>query len=446
MSNVLIRIYWYNFFGIYYWSIDDLKLSEGYTNDLRIENVGLAWDDQKTLTNESFSSMIPLGQLGHGHKLTDFKVNFVNMGGQAQNDVIFEMTISKSNSKIFEGSSELSFLDIGWRSELLIENSFEPNETGDYLLEYKLNQKEEDDNIEDNTCSVFFKVTDSVYSRADEFPNSKFSYNSLRFIRDGWDLHANVGHFFGSVFPIYSDCEVKGISTFITGGLADGNINFRYTIWKDIGDEAHIEPYLLLASDWRDLDSSMFNQRLYLPVSRDGESEFIQKDEILWVGVQYSNWHEDEDVRRTKGMSLGVTNQTQMNDRRSIAVHPNFAPSGPAFVTSSLRHNLMVHLILEPGSAGISNAFLQNPILLAQNYPNPVSDRTTIEFKLDQPQQIEFMIQDAFGRVLLTETHQGYAGGNSISFNVNGYPSGIYFYTIKTRDQQFSKSMVIAKN
>lgn len=170
MSDVLIKIYWYNDFGIYYWSIDDLKLSEGYSNDLRIENVGLVWDDQNSLTTESFSSMIPLGQLGHGHKLTDFNLSFVNMGELPQNDVIFEMTISKSNSKIFEESSELSFLDIGWRSELLIEDSFEPNETG---------------------------------------------------------------------------------------GLADGEINFRYTIWKDIGDEAYIEPNLLLESDWRDLDSSM---------------------------------------------------------------------------------------------------------------------------------------------------------------------------------------------
>lgn len=36
----------------------------------------------------------------------------------------------------------------------------------------------------------------------------------------------------GSVFPIYEDCEIDGLSAYIMGGLADGLIDFEYTLWK----------------------------------------------------------------------------------------------------------------------------------------------------------------------------------------------------------------------
>lgn len=63
MPDVLIRINWKNFFGLYFWIIDDFELAEAYDNDLRIQYVDLEWDNLIEETHESVSFMMPISQL-----------------------------------------------------------------------------------------------------------------------------------------------------------------------------------------------------------------------------------------------------------------------------------------------------------------------------------------------------------------------------------------------
>ncbi len=233
------------------------------------------------------------------------------MGKFEQHDIKFDLSITKNGSQVFQGQAKAPYLDLYRTDTLKIESSYEPVDIGKYEIEFNLAQEEQDDFPQDNIKIVDFLVTDSIYSRAGSIPDHNYSLNFEVYQRDDWDLHANLGHFMGSVFPIYAECEVDGIAVYITGGLADGQIEFRYTIWKDdyfTGD--FIDPYLLMETERVVLDSSMFNQWIYLPIYKDGETEFLEPGFLYYAGVEYNNWHEDELIRKNYGLSIGATRTT----------------------------------------------------------------------------------------------------------------------------------------
>jgi hypothetical protein len=90
----------------------------------------------------------------------------------------------------------------------------------------------------------------------------------------------------------------------------------------------------------------------------------------------------------------------------------------------------------------------QNTPELLQNYPNPFSDGTFIEFKLDKPGKYNLSVLDVNGRTLrmlggddqLSTTHIIYWDGNDDS----GKPvaTGVYFYRLETNGFSDMKRMV----
>ena len=81
---------------------------------------------------------------------------------------------------------------------------------------------------------------------------------------------------------------------------------------------------------------------------------------------------------------------------------------------------------------------------LGQNYPNPFTNSTTIEFSLPSRQQVNLQLLDLQGRViktLLSETRS--AGSHTISFSNKGLSSGIYFYKMEAGGFNATKKMII---
>lgn len=66
-----------------------------------------------------------------------------------------------------------------------------------------------------------------------------------------------------------------------------------------------------------------------------------------------------------------------------------------------------------------------------QNKPNPVIDNSIIEFALDSPGNVEFMLYDILGTEISNTGLGNYSSGrHSFRFSAD-YPSGIYFYFFK---------------
>ncbi len=88
---------------------------------------------------------------------------------------------------------------------------------------------------------------------------------------------------------------------------------------------------------------------------------------------------------------------------------------------------------------------------LKQNYPNPFNPSTTIEFTLAKPEKVELKIYDITGRLVKTLVNtEMSAGSHKVVWDgTNKYgktaPSGVYFYSIKTKDFSKIRKMVMLK-
>ncbi|MDQ3019154.1 MAG: T9SS type A sorting domain-containing protein [Bacteroidota bacterium] len=81
-----------------------------------------------------------------------------------------------------------------------------------------------------------------------------------------------------------------------------------------------------------------------------------------------------------------------------------------------------------------------------KNYPNPFNPTTTISYILPQATYVSVTIYDRLGRqvVVLIEENQD-PGEHSIDFDASEYPSGIYFYRIKTPEKTEVRKMLLTK-
>ena len=83
---------------------------------------------------------------------------------------------------------------------------------------------------------------------------------------------------------------------------------------------------------------------------------------------------------------------------------------------------------------------------LKQNYPNPVNSKTTIEFYLANPTNVELKLMDASGQEVETLIRNYMpAGDHQLQLDSRSLPNGVYIYTIQTKEFSASKKMIILR-
>ena len=89
----------------------------------------------------------------------------------------------------------------------------------------------------------------------------------------------------------------------------------------------------------------------------------------------------------------------------------------------------------------------KNEILYTKVYPNPFNPTTTIEFYLSENQIVNLAIYDINGRNISTliDNKKINKGLHRYIFNAKDLSSGIYFYTIKTKNNIITKRFIFIK-
>ena len=83
---------------------------------------------------------------------------------------------------------------------------------------------------------------------------------------------------------------------------------------------------------------------------------------------------------------------------------------------------------------------------LGQNYPNPFNLKTTIPFLISGYPPMYLQVFDLRGREVSRIMAEGFGPGeNSIEFDANGLPGGIYYYRIESDGFSHAKRMVLLK-
>ena len=76
-------------------------------------------------------------------------------------------------------------------------------------------------------------------------------------------------------------------------------------------------------------------------------------------------------------------------------------------------------------------------------YPNPATDRLTVEFTLTQAESVTAQIVDLTGKVLRHNTIDGVDGSNQIQLNLNGISKGLYLLEINTSEGKSVRKVTV---
>jgi hypothetical protein len=98
-------------------------------------------------------------------------------------------------------------------------------------------------------------------------------------------------------------------------------------------------------------------------------------------------------------------------------------------------------------STGVRSQALPSEFGLKQNFPNPFNPTTVIEYALPKQSHVKIDIYNILGQPLATLLDAVRpAGYHTVTFNGQGYSSGMYFYRLKTEGKQvFLKKMILMK-
>ncbi len=83
---------------------------------------------------------------------------------------------------------------------------------------------------------------------------------------------------------------------------------------------------------------------------------------------------------------------------------------------------------------------------LNQNYPNPFNPVTKIQYDLPNDNFVTIKIYDILGKELMNLVNEfKQAGSYSVTFDAADYPSGVYYYKIKTGSFVQVRKMVLVR-
>jgi len=437
--EVIIKIYWGET-TLYFWVIDDFSLSEAFDNDLQLKHFKLEWDDGIEDTEESFIHDIPISQIGGS--FTNFESSVLNFGEKDQDNVTYTVDIRKNHESVFSSTANTSWLSPLLIDTMNVEGAYSPSEFGHYSIKYDFSQDQAEENPGDNSKEIFFNVSDSVYSRSDESAELSYAYGFEHYGGEEGELGWNIDHFVGVKFPIYADTEVNSLSCFITGGLADGKIEFWYTLWwVPPPEEEDQEPIQWMTTEILELDSAMFNTWITLPFEKDGETEYLLAGDNVIAGISYNNYNDDPLVRRGKNLGIGHDASIKVNDPVTIGHHnDNWVESN--FVRY---RNIMVRLNLNDQSNIIDGVDLASELnSLQQNYPNPFRGQTQIQYDIADNADVTIKLMDLAGRqVMMINEGNKPTGHHTCNVDASQLEAGVYFYTLRAGDFVQTKRMIV---
>jgi len=241
MPDVWIKFVWQNS-RRYFWAIDDLSLSEGYTNELQMEDTWQYFNDSDASDDDGFIYMTPFSQIGEdGFGSYTFAGAVLNAGMEDAYYGNVNVEVFNKGESVYNQSSESRDVWAIDRDTFRIETPFMPDAIGDYKIVMTAQMEQEDGSPENNVFEDTFYITDSVYSVAD-WDNEEHASTAGNGNNDGDQV--------GIVFDINKDTEVNSMSVYITqrqknpAASTQPGMGFQYWLWwLDAENQEHI-PFL----------------------------------------------------------------------------------------------------------------------------------------------------------------------------------------------------------
>ncbi len=280
--EVWIRFHWRGNRN-YFWVLDDLSLSEGYNNELQLEDQWLYNIDLEDDGDEGFVYLLPLNQIGaNNFGGYHFAGAFLNSGIDEQYDSYMNVEIFKNGESVYSEDSESASVWPLDRDTAYVTTPYVPDGYGDYKVVMTANQEQEDGVPENNVYTDTFYVNDSIFSYSDFTDESHVS-------TAGNTAGNNDGDACGIMIDIKEECEANSISVFIKqraeNPIASTQPGMGFQYWVYFYDEESQNFYELISSEFTEVEEEMIDTWVTLPLEKDGESEFLTPGTYI-AGIQ----------------------------------------------------------------------------------------------------------------------------------------------------------------
>ena len=410
-SNVKLR---FVYDGLYYfWQLDDIRLVQGFANDLLIENSSYGDFDFNNPDHTTGFEMMEYTQYPSAFApLVHLKSNVFNFGTNIQTNVALNARIINDNSGVlvFESNSPiLPNLSPGADS-VLVAGEFQIDPTvSHYSAYFNSLQTETDENIFNQIEWLQFDVTPVTYARdennlgsmflpSETYADAPFEMGTVYLLPSGQQLHSvSVAIGEGTTLPstVYATVFSFSLSAGIGGAIASTQ-DFEIT-------EADINPFGGASMKVLSFDTPVnLSQGLYLVAVGSTNSAFQTviglsgKSEDLSAWVRFNNSNTD----------LFYLTRTPM-------IRMNFGP--------------------------VSNITEQSFGQMFQIYPNPANESLSILLNEKESALIE--IFDQTGR--LVHSQKSSTEVLNIEMNISDFSSGIY--TVRVTQANRTSTQIFVK-
>jgi hypothetical protein len=410
-SNVKLR---FVYDGLYYfWQIDDIRLVQGFANDLLIENSSYGDFDFNNPDHTTGFEMMEYTQYPSAFApLVYLKSNVFNFGTNAQTNIALDARLMDDNSGsiLFESTSpDVPTLAPG-ADTVLVAGEFQMNQVvSDYSVYFNSQQTENDENTENHFDTLHFKITPVTYARdesslgsmfmpSEAFANAPFEMGAVYLLPSGQQLHSvSVAMGEGTTLPcsVYATIFPFSLATGIGGAIATTQ-DFAVT-------EADINAFGEASMKVLSFDSPVFlSQGLYLVVVGSPNNAFQAviglsgKSEDLSAWVRFNNSNTD----------LFYLTRTPM-------IRMNFGP--------------------------VSNVTEQSFGLSFQLFPNPANE--SISILLNEKESATIEVFDGTGRLI--QLKQNNFAVSKTEMNISEFPSGIY--TVRVTQANHNSTQIFIK-
>ncbi|MFC2119365.1 T9SS type A sorting domain-containing protein, partial [Bacteroidota bacterium] len=433
MSDVIIKIRWAES-RIYFWMIDDMALSEGYDNNMRLEHFYVEYGNDAE-TNQGFGYLIPRTHAGVFHS---FEASSYNFGDLAQDDVSIEVDILKNNVSQFSFSSDPESYDpLSDPDTVIFTETYSPTEFGHYAMNFTVSGESEDQYPDDNVGTFLFHVNDSIYSLSDETMEIWGGPYKHGYLND------HEGEMKGIEFNPIVDCEANSVTMYIP--KARVGADFRAVLLEvTTGEGGEEEVEELLGSEFVTVDSAVLQAGwVTLPFEKDGEGEFMLTGHKYIAAIEFYIYILTDEVEDFFGKGnmffFGVDKSRPYADNKVWYYEGEVWGRGNE-ANFMIRLNLNNNENIIDGVSEISKGFN-----MGQNYPNPFKNLTEIDYDLSVNSNIIFELSDITGRTVKV-IDEGYktSGKHTLTLNVSDLQAGIYYYSIKGDNFTQTKKMLIS--
>jgi hypothetical protein len=407
----------------YYWIIDDVRIKEIESQELKMAKIVLHPGNAPTLAEYDYEYYyIPSDQ--SALKDTYVWAEVENLGCDVATGVKLDVEIKNaSNTVVHTSSSTTSSVDGGFVGSSEYNTTYKPSTEGVYTIKTDLTMNETEPTPTDNTVTRTLEVTEFELGAV-----NREVATSLYNIPDEGKAGKAI-----TTFKITKQSTATGVYLYFADGTT---LNTRDQVAKVV---------VYKMTDQLELDVKLTEQTFILsencintifPIKFDNPAN-------LDAGAYYRVWVE----------SSGGKDQNNKNNVLLLLSHNNGDYSSASRIENAdgfygYNFSFHIHLSFDPAIETLlgTNEPRINDGMKLQNAPNPAGFNTNIIYSVANNDNVALEVVDITGKVVFNQNFGMKAAGDYVyDLNVSDFPEGMYFYTLTAGNEKITNKLIVRK-